>query len=236
MKDTNITIVLLPGLNGTRDLFKPLVDKAPSHFNILTVAFPAQESYSYQQLTEYVLEKISHFEGGFILLGESFSGPLALFVAQTKPYSLKGVILAATFVTAPNIKIARFLPWAFGFRLAKFVGSLFCKNQPKSVLGLVFNELTKLNPQVLAERIQAIFSVNAEAALKECSVPIMYFLGKNDFVVPRQNLDRVLAIRSDVKVIEFNTDHFLLQSAPAEAWNAICEFSTTISCGVLPLG
>lgn len=228
MKDANITIVLLPGLNGTQGLFQPLIDKAPSHFNILTIAFPGQESSSYQDLTKYVLEKISYLKGSFILLGESFSGPLALFVAQTKPKNLKGVILAATFVTAPNIKIARFLPWAFGFRLAKFVCSLFCKNQPKSVIGMVLNELQKLEPKMLAERIQSIFDVNAEAALKVCPVPIMYFRGQKDLVVPRKNLNRILAIRSDVKVIEFNTDHFLLQSAPAEAWDAIDDFSVDI--------
>lgn len=227
MADANVTIVLLPGLNGTQGLFRPLVDKTPIHFKTLTIAFPAQE-HSYQHLTEYVLEKISHLNGGFILLGESFSGPLALFIAQTKPHGLKGVILAATFVSAPNLKIARFLPWAFGFRLAKCLCSLFCKDQSRSVLGMVFNELKKLEPKVLAARIQSIFAVNADVALKECPVPIMYFRGEKDLVVPRKNVNRILAIRNDVEVVEFNTDHFLLQSAPVDAWNAIEAFSIKI--------
>ncbi len=223
--DANITIVLLPGLNGTEALFQPLVDTAPIRFKILTIAFPSQENYSYQQLTEYVLEKISHLNGDFILLGESYSGPLALFVAQTKPHNLKSVILSASFVTAPNIKIARFLPWAIGFRLVKILCSLLCSDKPKSVIGLVFNELKKLEPKIFAARIQAIFAVDAQTALKECPAPIMYFLGKKDFTVPRKNLNRILSIRSDVKVVEFNTDHFLLQSAPVEAWAAIEEFA-----------
>jgi pimeloyl-ACP methyl ester carboxylesterase len=224
MEDKNITIVLLPGLNGTKNLFQPLVDKAPNNFNILIIAFPSQESYSYQELTQYVLEKISHLNDGFILLGESFSGPLALFIAQTKPQNLRAVILTATFVSAPNIRLACFLPWAFGFRLAKFICSLVCKNQPKSIMTMVFKELEHLEPKILAARIQSIFAVNAQAALKDCPVPIVYFRGIRDFVVPRWNLRKILAIRNDVIVNEFNTDHFLLQTAPAEAWVAISSF------------
>lgn len=226
---TNITIVLLPGLNGTNALFQPLVDTVPNYFNILTIAFPSQENYSYPQLTDYVLEKISHLQGDFILLGESFSGPLALFVAQAKPKHLLGVIMVATFVTAPNFKIARFLPWAFGFHVIKILCSLFCKNPPASVIGMVLYELKNLVPEVLAGRIQSIFAVNAEAALKACSAPIVYFRGKKDFVVPQKNLARIIAIRSDVKVVEFNTDHFLLQTAPAEAWQAIEKFSVEVN-------
>lgn len=225
MKDNNKTIVLLPGLNGTQNLFKPLVDKAPSNFNIITIAFPSQEHYSYQQLIQYVLEKISHLDGEFALLGESFSGPLALFVAQTKPKNLMGIILVATFITAPTIQVARFLPWSFGFQLLKFASSVFCRNQPASVIGMVFSELQTLEPKILAERVQSIFTVDAKAALRDRSAPIVYFRGKKDFVVPKKNINQILSIKRDVKVVEFNTDHFLLQSAPAEAWDAISSFA-----------
>lgn len=231
MKNVKITIVLLPGLNGTEGLFQALIDQTPDQFNVLSISYPTHQKYSYQQLVVYVQSKISELESEFILVGESFSGPLALFIAQAKPKALIGVILVASFVTSPNYRFARFLPWALGFSLAKPLYALrllLSKKQYTALIRAASRELQKVSPKVLADRVRSIFSVNAESALRDCAVPIVYFRGRKDFVVPRKNLDHIVSIRPSIKIVEFDTQHFLLQSAPAQAWVAIAEFSAEL--------
>ena len=84
-------------------------------------------------------------------------------------------------------------------------------------------------PKVLASRIQQVFSVNANVELKACSVPLVYFRGTNDIVVPQWNLKKIVKLKPDIKVVLFETQHFLLQSKPLEAWDAIAAFANEVA-------
>lgn len=81
-----------------------------------------------------------------------------------------------------------------------------------------------MNPNVLSGRIESIFDVQAESALKNCPVPVMYFRGKRDFVVPAKNFNHIKDVKGDIQIVEFDSDHFLLQRVPGEAWSAIFQF------------
>jgi len=221
------TLILLPGLNGTEGLFSSFVACAPDDFDLLTVEYPTDKKLSYSQLSLFVMAKLKSIGGSYIILGESFSGPLSLLIAEKKPPGLIGLVLVATFVTPPNIRVARFLPWGLVFSLAKPLcgtGSFFSGSENTSFIRLIAVELKKVLPSVLAHRIQQIFSVNAVNALKNCEVPVVYFRGTKDFVVPEKNLLRIQAVKPEIEVVKFNTQHFLLQSAPKQAWLAIENF------------
>jgi pimeloyl-ACP methyl ester carboxylesterase len=221
------TLVLLPGLNGTTGLFAPLIEAAKGHFSVLPVNYPALEEKTYQELTALVLLKLGRLEGKYILVGESFSGPVALFVSQTRPAGLIGVVLVATFVRAPNWRIGRLLPWRLGFSLAKPLYSIRMAFSGKGNRALVYNisvEMQKVAPRVLSARIASIFNVDASDALRACHVPLMYFRGVRDLVVPAKNLAAIRAIRADIHVVELNTQHFLLQSMPERVVSEIARF------------
>lgn len=215
-----ITLVLLPGLNGTTGLFAPLLDRAKGKFNIIAISYPTDEIKSYRDLTELVLVKIKTLDGRVVLLGESFSGPISLFVSQAIPESLVGVVLVATFIRAPNLRLGRFLPWKLGFILTKPLYSVRLRlagEGSKSIVSRISSEMQKVSPGVLSARMEVIFNVNAMDALRDCKVPLIYLRGTRDFVVPKRNLRDILSVRPEVKVVEFNTQHFLLQSEPEKA-------------------
>jgi pimeloyl-ACP methyl ester carboxylesterase len=94
------TLVLLPGLDGTGVLFEPLLDALPEHVAPRVVAYPVDRLLDYQELAPLIAARLPKGEP-FVLLGESFSGPLALMAAERRPPGLLGVILCATFVTSP---------------------------------------------------------------------------------------------------------------------------------------
>ena len=232
MLKVKITIVLLPGLNGTAGLFEPLIALTPEEFDVICISYPTHEVKSYCELTAQVMSELNSIKGNYILVGESFSGPISIFISHQKPKGLLGTILVATFISAPNLKIGRYLPWNIGFILAKPLYTLriaLSRGGSASILKATSLELQKVLPKVLASRIQQVFSVNADIELKECIVPLVYFRGKHDFVVPKWNLEKILSVKPSIKVVSFNTQHFLLQSRPIEAWVAISAFANGLA-------
>jgi len=220
-------IVLLPGLHGTDGLFKPLLETKPLHYDIEIISYDTNTKQDYSILTEIILKRLKKIKEKYIIVAESFSGPLALFISQNKPKNLEGIILVATFVTAPNYKIAQYLPWTVGFLLTKplyYLRRLFTIQVNKKFIDNIAKELERTNSQVLAHRINAIFNVDAKEALSMATIPIAYFRGKNDIVVPKKNLDNILTIRNDIEVYYFESNHFLLQSMPNESWHKIITF------------
>jgi len=223
-----VSVVLLPGLNGTEGLFNPLLEFKPDGIETIVISYPTQEKKTYRELSYYILSELETITGSYVLLGESFSGPIALFVAQSNPNGLIGVILAASFISAPQTKLLKYLPWNFGFSLAKpiyGVRRLFSNRKHAILLRLISKEIEKVAPKVLSHRIQLIFAVKADRALINCKVPILYLRGKHDYIVPKKNLDKIVELKNNVEVTEFNTQHLVLQSAPEEAWAAISEFT-----------
>lgn len=221
--------MLLPGLNGTDGLFHPLLDCTPENIEVVVVTYPAHRKQSYEQLTRHIEEVVANINTPFVLIGESFSGPLALFVAQKKPIGLLGVILVATFIKAPNFSVGRFLPWRIGFALVIPIFKLCTYSGRKkdcALVGLMSEELSKVSADVMADRIDSIFDVNASQALLDCSMPLIYFRGTGDYVVPRKNLNKIKLLKPSVLVAEFTTRHFILQTTPVEAWAEIQKFVT----------
>lgn len=219
-----ITLVLLPGLNGTAGLFDPLLSVATDELQLMVISYPTNEVKSYEELTDYVLEKISQIRGKFVIVGESFSGPIAIFLsARNIPLHI-GTVLVATFAAGPYLKIARYLPWVFIYRLAKPFYALlitFSNNSKVNLLTAASIEMQKVKPEVLAARTRMALAVDARNALAQIKIPMAYLSARYDVVVPAWNLKNILAIKPDINVVSFNTQHFLLQSAPHVAWQTL---------------
>src|SRR5262249_18941677 len=92
--------MLLPGMDGTGRLFEPLIRHLPPELEPVVVAYPGDQPYGYTELLPLVEAAIPD-EDDFVVLGESFSGPLALILAAQQPPRLRGVILCASFAVSP---------------------------------------------------------------------------------------------------------------------------------------
>ncbi|MFT6102448.1 MAG: hypothetical protein ACJA2B_000890 [Candidatus Endobugula sp.] len=228
MKTSELTIVLLPGLNGTTGLFDPLIKASNGECKILPISYPTHTPKSYGALTELVEQKLYSIEGNYVLIGESFSGPISIMLTAKNLRGHIGTILVATFCTAPNIRIVKHLPWTFGFYVSKPFYSLISKcggSKSSPSLRSIAIEMNKVCPRVLASRMKSIFSIQAENLLGSCTLPMAYFRGDFDFFVPKRNMEKVVVINSKVAVFNFRTRHFILQSVPYDAWEAILRFS-----------
>jgi pimeloyl-ACP methyl ester carboxylesterase len=117
------TLVLLPGLDGTGELFAPFVE-ALTGIDVRVIAYPADRAMTYAEHEAFVRDKLPRDEDYF-LLAESFSGPIGISIAASTPPRLRGLILCCSFASNP---LPRFSP------LSKVVSMLPAVRLPPSLV------------------------------------------------------------------------------------------------------
>jgi len=226
-------LLMLPGLDGSGDLFRPLQQVLPPQLTSQVIPYPVNRVLSYNALVPFVQQALPQREP-FVLLGESFGGPLALQCAAASPTNLRAVILSATFATNPVPYHLRWLPWVpsiLRFKLPDALIRYYAAGMDSSqdLVELFEQAKSKTCWQVLAARLEAVRVVDVRAALQNCRVPLLCLRAMRDRLVRRRCHLQMLSVRPDMKVIEFNSPHFLLQRRPDEAARAIMDFVNSLS-------
>ena len=221
------TIVLLPGMDGTGALFKPLINALGDQFTIRLVRYPDQ-AMGYAALATMARRALPT-QGPFLILAESFSGPIAVALAAANPRGLRGVILSSSFVRNPRPTCVALRP---------LVDLLRFKSVPFSILNHLLLGLHSTAPlrsalraavsQIAAHtyrsRIRAVLSVDVSSKLGQVKVPLLYLLATEDRLVPASASKSMLQVRPDMQVISISAPHMLLQVAPRTAANVIQVF------------
>ncbi len=229
MTVSRMTLVLMPGLDGSGVLFRPLLERLPAEIVPQVITYPATTPLGYAKLLPIVMRGLPT-SGPFVVLGESFSGPLALMVAAQQPSGLRGVILCGTFVRNP-------LGPRWGW-LRHLVSPLLFRWHPhlaeaKALLGgygtpelrrLLRAALSEVSPRVLAHRVREVLQVDVRAELQQCPVPLLDIRGTRDNVVPSRNAREIRTLRPDAHIADFVAPHLILQTQPEASARAIVEF------------
>jgi pimeloyl-ACP methyl ester carboxylesterase len=231
-----VSLVLLPGLDGTGSLFRPLLRELPDEVEPIVLSYPAREVLDYSALTQLALRSLPTGRP-FVLLGESFSGPVAVLAAATQPKGLLGVILCASFVSAPRpwakiaLPLAPLLPLHATARMA---GSyvLMGRFTNSEVAELMLAALAQVPGRVLRARLAAAANVDVTVQLRSLDVPTLYLQASEDAVVPSEAAEvfSQVARRSSVEVVV--GPHFLLQCVPSAAAKSIVCFIERVYSGV----
>lgn len=232
-KNEKTSIVLLPGLDGTGELFRPLLSYLPEWIKTIVVSYPRDRYCSYEELKPIITDYLP-IGDPFFILGESFSGPLAIKVSNDRPDGLKGVVLCATFVRNPFIIIPSWLkilsvgPIYKLWPLLLKIRALNAGKEYSKIVSLGINAIKTVDPHVIAQRVKAILSVNVENDLRSCNVPILYIMGTRDNLIRRHNFMRIQEIRTDVQLAEIDALHFVLQLEPQKAADILMEFMDSV--------
>jgi pimeloyl-ACP methyl ester carboxylesterase len=89
-------------MDGTGDLFEPFIAALGGEFTVKVVRYPTMKPLDYSELESLARAALLAVEGPFVLLGESFSGPIAVSLAASASPQLKGLVLCCTFVRNPR--------------------------------------------------------------------------------------------------------------------------------------
>jgi pimeloyl-[acyl-carrier protein] methyl ester esterase len=225
-----ITLVLLPRLDGTGNLFANFLPELPQTVNVITATYPSQRFLQYSELVSW-LSEIAPRDGPFAILAESYGSPLAVKFAATHPSNLTGVILSAGFISNPVRSwgplpklLAR--PLFFRFRPPDFVHEYFTlgSRAPESLKLAVRQAVRSVNAEVLAKRARAVINCDARQEIRQVKVPLLYLQATEDRLVGRECLDEIKRLHPETISLCVCAPHLLLQREPRVAARAILQF------------
>lgn len=221
-------LVLLPGMDGTGSLFDPLVEALAGKVQVEVVRYPSAPPAGYSVL-ERLAEASLPAEGPLILLGESFSGPIAISLAANHPGRVMGLILCCTFVRNPYPGLS-LLKNLTGLAPVKVVPTrlaaalLLGRFETPKLRAALGSALAGVSATALRSRLKAVLSVDVASDFGRVSAPILYLRASEDRVVPASAGDIIRAIQPAARVVQISGPHCLLQAAPTEAARAIQQF------------
>jgi pimeloyl-[acyl-carrier protein] methyl ester esterase len=223
-------LVLLPGLDGTGELFSDFVAALPETINATTVTYPAKEVLPYSALRPFVSAAIPDREA-FVLLAESFSSPLAVEFAASKPPNLAALIICAGFVSRPLgawSPLAKALAWPYLFKVhtPRFILEYFAmgQNAPQALVQNFHRVLRSVSPRVLSGRTREATNSDARRALAQTTLPILYIEAVEDRVLADSCLKEMKRIKPDMLIAQVTGPHLLLQREPEKVAHIVSAF------------
>lgn len=224
-------LVLLPGLDGTGDLFRNFLEELPRGYRRSVVRYSSHLS-SYTDLAPVVRAAIPK-DPPYVLLAESFSTPLAIQIASTHPGSLRGLILCAGFASSPVPAMLRpaaslVAPWLIssGWREWVVRGCLVGPDAPIDLVHQVQQAVRQVPSQVMVDRLRAVLRSDVRNELRQIRVPILCLQASRDRLVgpawARETL--ALAQREESKLVVIDGPHLLLQRQPGPCVDALADF------------
>ena len=222
-----LTLLLLPGMDGTGELFNPFINFLPAWIKPEIVRYPNRVPLGFKDLLPAARSAIPD-SSPFVLLAESFSTPMAVQLAADAPSNLQAIIICAGFVKPPvgafsRSWISALAPMLFGFTLPSFVirSLLVGRTAPVELVRRVRRVVSTVSPEVLAVRVRAVLNCDEERALSRISVPLLYVQAAGDRLVRQSSLEAIRVVRPDVTVTRIAAPHFILQREPQIVADAI---------------
>jgi pimeloyl-[acyl-carrier protein] methyl ester esterase len=220
----NIGLVLLPGMDGTGELFGPLLARLPLDLRVSVVSYPDRPQ-TYAEHESWARHELPRSDP-FVLLGESFSGPIAVKVASSGPPNLRGIILCASFLTCPSraLRLMRSLtPLASPKLVPGFVAqrSLLGTFATPELRAAQTRALEHVSSRTLTARLRAMADVDVRAEAKAISVPTLYLQASADRLVGTRSADEYVAHARQPRLERMEGPHLLLQANPDRCARAI---------------
>ena len=215
-------------MDGSGLLFAPFVAALGDEFNVNVVSYPVDAPLGYEGLEQIARTAIPP-EGPVILLGESFSGPIAVSLAASLGERLAGLILCCTFVRNPLPMLSGLRGWVGKLPVGRIPVSLFScgllgLSSAKSLRVALAASMVGVSPEVLRERMRAVLAVDVSEKLSQLHAPLLYLRATRDWVVPRAAGEWIVRLAPQTQVAEFDAPHFLLQTVPTEAGEVVSKF------------
>jgi pimeloyl-[acyl-carrier protein] methyl ester esterase len=167
----------------------------------------------------------------YILLAESFSGPLALRALGAIRDAPVALILCASFGRSPVSKAASLvLQLCAEAGLPRLpiptwlIRRYLLGDAPESVIQSFRRALTQLSNPALASRFKVLAEYNADFVPTKLALPILYIQAGQDRLVHKRELVWLQDRFPHIDVGEVDSPHFVLQARPHQSLQLILKF------------
>jgi pimeloyl-ACP methyl ester carboxylesterase len=226
----DLTLILLPGLDGTGEFFQPLLEAIGDSIPTRVVRYPIAGGHDYDTCLELARAELPT-TGRYVVLGESFSGPIAITLGALAPPGLAGLILASSFASnpRPRLSIIRpllpYLPFhgtGLSVRLSRFL--VLGRWITPPIRQLHQRILASVPPSTMRRRLEAVADCDVRDRLAQVRVPILCLVPKFDRLVPRSAARVIQQQARSARIVEIDAPHCLLQCEPQQALMHIRDF------------
>lgn len=220
----NVAVLLLPGMDGTGELLTELADGLSAHRPVQVIAYPLDRPLGYDDLVAFVVARAPKEK--FVVVGESFSGPIAIEIAATDR-RVVGLILASSF--------ARHRMPAF---LAPLAQMLDMRWMPTNIVAAALlgpaatpdlkarlaRVLAGIPREIIRTRASEALRVDKRDRLREVTCPVLCLRGRFDRLAGTKYLDEIRSAQPGCQVLWLDAPHMLLETHADEAAKAINRF------------
>jgi pimeloyl-ACP methyl ester carboxylesterase len=221
-------ILILPGLDGTGNLGRRLQARLAGS---QLITYPRDRVLTFDESVRLVHAAVEH-DDRVIVVGESYSGAIALRYAAAYPQRVVGVVLIAGFVEPPWTRALAHVMWAWLFRVRPprwVVRWLFAGwDANDALVDYVIDTVRSVKPEVVSGRLRQVLTTDHTAAVRDVTVPVLYVAGESDRLVKRSSLDRVRDVFPRATVARVAGPHVLSETHPDEVARAIEVFAAKI--------
>jgi pimeloyl-ACP methyl ester carboxylesterase len=210
-------LVLVPGLDGTGEFFKPFLDVyGRQHTQVIPL--PQSGPQDYARLTEHVLRHLPA-DRDYVVLAESFSGPIGAHLALQGLPRLKGVIFVATFLSPPPmwlttlglmLPLKTMVPTRAGAMVLRFL--LAGPRATAEYLSWVQSVVGSVPADIINARIRAIRGMRRLQG--STMVPSLDLRALQDRMIPAGKFAEFRRHFRDIKLFKIDGPHLIL---PARA-------------------
>lgn len=233
-------LVILPGLDATGT--QHVAFCAALHaLGIATtvIAYPVDRALDYAALDVFV-RKALPATIPYVLLGESFSGPLALAVAAQPPPLLRGLILSTTFARSPwrSLRAVQSLLYRVPVRVLPMpVLSwwLLGRWSTPALRQALAAALDLVEDDVLRTRAAAAIGVDRSSLAQRLPLPVLCLHARQDRLLPTTSQRHLSTLLGAVAVQWMDGPHLLLQARPQAAAAEVARYVRAVAV-VAPSG
>ncbi|HEU5414898.1 MAG TPA: alpha/beta hydrolase [Candidatus Angelobacter sp.] len=210
-------IVLVPGMDGTGELFYRQVPLLEKSHTVVTYSLP-DEATSMDTLTDDlrgVIELAAPADRRAIVMGESFGGTVALSTALRYPEHISGLVVLNSFpYFAPQFRLRLasagigMIPWG-AMSVVRRLTSFFMHSRHTHREELrKFLELTSRSTKLgYRNRLNILKTYDVRDRLRELKCPTLFLAAENDHLIPSVAQARLMAERTSCATIRVLTGH-----------------------------
>jgi pimeloyl-ACP methyl ester carboxylesterase len=221
-------LIVLPGLDGTGSRLTAFLREMQCAVPTRIIGYPPGQPMGYAELESLVRQLLPQDER-YVLLAESFSGPIAIRMAADPPPGLAGLILCGTFAKNPFpwLRAVRALAVRLPFRsLPRWLRAplLWGSGDPRRAPPRAERASAAVDKAVIRRRLHEVLTVDATAHLADINMPTLIIGATRDRLVPRAAVRLLVQRIRQSEMAEIDGPHLLLQSRPAESAAAVLRF------------
>lgn len=228
-------LYILPGLDGTTRMLHDFIAAArPSFAAVEAIAYPTDVVLGYRELEIFARAALPH-DAPYVLIGESFSGPVAISIAADPPPNLIGLVLSTTFARAPVpllgpfASLTRFAP-THSLPTPLLSAVLLGRWSTPSLRSRLRVALDDVTPAVQRARAAAAMRIDVSHCLARIAVPTLSLKANHDRLLRSGAGRQILEGIATVRQVALDGPHLLLQTRTDRCVEEIARFAKALRC------